>query len=66
MSRPAIPSTTSWANGNYPAGGNPWNGQPKRAAPGTDGFTPNAVVPAEEMNYVVNRNASEAQNISTT
>lgn len=50
MSRPLPPSFAKSVT-NFPAGANPWNGQPLRVAPATDYFTPNTGVAAEEVNY---------------
>lgn len=51
--RPANPSLSTWATGNYGAGGNLWNAQPKRTLPVTVYWTPNTKIPAEEINYAV-------------
>lgn len=52
MSQPITP----WANTpNYPAGGNPWNGQPTKVAPAYTYFTPNVPPAAQEMNYILNQ-----------
>lgn len=53
MSTPkSLPSST-FATGNYGAGANPWNSQPKRVAPANYYFTPNTTVPAEEVNSII-------------
>lgn len=46
-----------WATAEtlYPAGANPWNGQPVNVAPAGDIFTPNTRPPAENFNYILNR-----------
>lgn len=53
----AYPTIYPWAVAevNYPAGGNPWNGQPVNVAPAGDIFTPNTKPPAQTMNYVLNK-----------
>jgi hypothetical protein len=43
--------------GNYPAGANPWSGQPTRVLPGTAYLTPNTKVPAQNLNYVMGQNS---------
>jgi hypothetical protein len=43
----------TWTStGNYPAGPNPWNGQPLALAPINTFYTPDTKLPAEEINYV--------------
>lgn len=47
-----------WATGvNYPAGSDPWSGQPTKVAPPSvlNGFVPNTLAPAEYMNYELNK-----------
>ena len=39
---------------NYPAGANPWNGQPLKLPPAGDYWTPNTHPAPEEHNYVLN------------
>lgn len=39
---------------DYPAGSNPWNGQPLKVAPVNDYFTPDTKPPAETFNYTLN------------
>lgn len=46
-----------WATGlNYPAGPDPWSGQPTKVAPPSvlNGFTPNTAAAAEYVNYELN------------
>lgn len=54
MSRPFIKIQWATAEVNFPAGGNPWNGQPVLHTPGLDYFTPGAALPAEDLNYALN------------
>lgn len=49
MARPKAPTFATETN--YPAGPNPWNGQPLRLAPPSDYFTPNTGAAPEEINY---------------
>ena len=43
-----------WTNtGNYPAGSNPWNGQPLAVAPVGTYLTPGVKLPAENENYIL-------------
>jgi hypothetical protein len=47
-------SIFAWTNtGNFPAGANPWNGQPLALAPAQTYFTPNTKPSAEEFNYIL-------------
>lgn len=52
MSRPIF-ITYAPAGTSYPAGSNPWNGQPIRVVPGTNYSTPDTLLPAENFNYVL-------------
>src|SRR5690348_7988621 len=59
MSDPGAPSytlPTQWATaGSYPAGSNPWSGQPVVVAPGSINYwTPGQTLPAEILNYLLN------------
>jgi hypothetical protein len=51
-----IPKFGTWAVAevDFPAGGNPWNGQPVIVAPSGDIFTPDTFPPAEYFNYLFN------------
>lgn len=60
MGRPNVsgqPANYPWAvsTPNYPAGPNPWNGQPIKVVPAGDYFTPNTHPPAEDFNYNLNQ-----------
>jgi hypothetical protein len=53
----------AWAtNTNFGAGGNPWNGQPNKAFPASgvvgEGFDPQAGMPAEWLNALINNHGS--------
>ncbi len=55
MSLQAVPSFATATN--YPAGANPWNGQPCKVATSGDqqlhGVTPDLSIPAEQLNYQI-------------
>lgn len=57
--RPAGQIPDFAATANFPAGPDPWSGQPTKADPGASliaqGFTPHALLAAEEMNWLLNR-----------
>lgn len=53
MTQPKDLPSSTFADGNYGAGANPWNSQAKRVAPVNYYFTPNTKPPAEEMNHLV-------------
>ncbi len=64
-SRPTFPP--DWATDtDFPAGANPWNGQPNKVQPGagpgtgtvTEGFDPAAALPAETLNYMLNNHGA--------
>jgi len=55
--KPIIPWATEVT---YPAGPNPWNGQPLSVAPGTDYFEPKKPAPAQYFNYLLASNAVQA------
>lgn len=64
---PLRPAKWATAEINYPAGGNPWNGQPVIVAPAGDIFTPNTGVAAEELNYTLNKatgGSADAQDLA--
>lgn len=47
------PNFFQWSlSGNYPAGVNPWNGQPLAVQPAGTWFTPNTKVAAEDINWL--------------
>src|SRR5579859_5504107 len=51
-----IPILGTWATlANYPAGGNPWNGNPTKTAPAFPYFTPGTGASALEVNYELNQ-----------
>lgn len=50
---------TTWASGNYSAAGKTWDASAKAMAPASDGFTPDAVIAAEDLNYVFKRGFDE-------
>lgn len=56
MTRPLVPPTFATAAA-YPAGTNAWSGQPPRVAPSgatlAQGFTPQADLPAESLNFLI-------------
>lgn len=55
-----IPKFGSWATeANYPAGANPWNGQPTKVAPVGDIFTPNTKPPAQTFNAILSEIAQD-------
>lgn len=58
------PSVPSWATeANYPAGPNPWNGQPTKVQPSGDLWTPNTKAAAEERNWLDNQLTTGLQQI---
>lgn len=59
--RPADLPFTGWATGNYPAGANPWNGQPKRVAPVNAYYEPAIQAVAQHDNYVIGALADAVQ-----
>lgn len=60
-SRPA--TFFMWSTGNYGAGVNPWNGQPSSVLPLLNYFLPDAALPADELNYVLESNGNAANTI---
>ncbi len=52
-----MPLTEFGSAGNYPAGSDDWSGQPRKVAltnvEAANGFTPNAPIPAEVLNYLI-------------
>lgn len=51
------------AGANYPAGANPWSATATNDAPGYGYFTPGVPPAAQEMNYLMGGNKSDAQNL---
>lgn len=52
---PTISTPRTWAETvNFPAGGNPWNGNPLKLDPVANYFTPNEKPPAEDLNFLFN------------
>ena len=58
---------TGWAlETDYPAGSNPWNGQPCKVAPVGDIFLPDTPLPAEYLNYLFNNVVGAIQQLQQT
>jgi hypothetical protein len=56
----ALPPIPPWAvEASYPAGSNPWSGQPTKVQPVGDYFTPNTKPPAQFVNYELNAITSQ-------
>lgn len=50
----------TWARTeNYPAGGDPWSGNPTKATPVADYVTPDTLLPAEHFNYLLTLSARD-------
>ena len=60
-----IPVFTWTSTGNYPAGGNAWNGQPLALAPAQSYFTPALKPAAEEFNDILGQIAGDLAAIDT-
>jgi hypothetical protein len=66
MPSPPVPLLFDWTNtGNYPAGANPWNGQPLAVAPIQTYFMPGTKQPAENMNYLFGQIAGDLGKLNT-
>ena len=52
------------SSGNYPAGPNPWNGQPKSVAPAQLYLTPGTPAPAPQFNYLLGEISTDLDNIN--
>ena len=56
----------SWTHsGNYPAGGNPWNGQPIAVQPSQTYFVPNVKPPAQWFNFILGEIADDSSYLHT-
>src|SRR5579862_6047467 len=65
MPGPFTPAFVWTSTGNYPAGPNPWNGNPLALAPAATYMTPGIKPPAEEMNYILGTIAADLLELAT-